>query len=152
MSTAKGKYFKAALLLLIFSLNTVVSFACSFTGLFHSLHHASEHKTEITPHQHKDVSAHRHLDGHQEHEEGGTPLNSEKDCCSKLVVELDKVEKAISKPISAPSLSFINGLFASISDRVPVAPLTSNHIRQEWRWRLNATIPDLRIVIQSFQI
>ncbi|HVK97196.1 MAG TPA: hypothetical protein VM368_05230 [Flavisolibacter sp.] len=158
MTNSKRTYFNAIILLIVFSLNTVVSFACSFTDLVHSNHHhssspASSLKKQSNNH-HEHSSSHRHEHSGNEHHDYDNSSNEEKDdCCSTSVVQLEKVEKAIARIIIAPNADLLN-LFISTSfflntlQTVEVNTIFPEHVR----WRLPATIQDLRIVIQSFQI
>ena len=150
MKVTKGTYYKALFLLMAFSLGTVVSFACSVSSMFHGLHH---HNSDATAHHsHDDGTKHEHShSGH--HHESDAPEKDKEDCCSTDVLQLQKVEKSVSRPIEAPNAIFLTSFlssFITLSSLLPAEEKTllPHHIR----WRLPATIQDLRIVIQSFQI
>ncbi len=159
MAVTKRTYYKALVLLIVFSLNTVVSFACSFSNLFHGFHH---HKSSATTVEHKHSGNHhdshvqknKHDHGIQsEHKhESGSPNNSKDDCCSKSVIKIEKVEKAISRTIEVPHTIFVASLFATYVKLFSLQDLKKTFFPDYIRWQHTATIQDLRIVIQSFQI
>jgi hypothetical protein len=158
MNVFNKTYYKALLLLAVFSLNTVVSFACSFSDLFHGFHHqktpqASEHK-QAGGHHHAEDKAHKHSHDTQSRHghDSGTSKESKDDCCSGDVIQIQKIEKAVSRSIEAPQAIFLTSfftayasVFSSQTEERTLFPLHS-------RWRLTNTIQSLRIVIQSFQI
>jgi hypothetical protein len=150
MAFEKRTYYKAWLLLIVFSLNTVVSFACSFSSLFHGFHH---HNSSVTlAHQHKDGTQHEHKHAGHHHDEKDSTKDDKKDCCSQSVVAVEKVEKAMSRSIEAPNTVFLTAFIASYTylfNLVAVPKAVTPHYE---RWRVPTTIQDLRIVIQSFQI
>jgi hypothetical protein len=155
MSIIKKTYYKALLLFIVFSLNTVVSFACSFSSLFHGFHHHEnsvtvEHKHEGN-HRHSSDKKHNEAQSNHTHDSGSTK-NSKDDCCSKSVIEIEKIEKAVSRTIEAPHAIFVASLFAAYSEIFSLSTVYKVFFTHIVRWRLPATIQDLRIVIQSFQI
>ena len=152
MKTRIRTYYKAFFLLLLFSSNTMISFACSYSSLFHSSHH---HKTQSqSSHQHKDQQ-HKHDHSGSHHQPADQKEGPTENCCSTAVIKLQKVDKEISRVIDAPSgthtFAFLPvGLFQDAE----WLPATSTHQRSfhAIRWRFPTTIQNLRIVIQSFQI
>ena len=151
MHTAVRTYYKALILLVVFSSNTLISFACSYSNLFHSSHH---HTTPAKKkHQHSD-SHHEH-DHSANHHDESNKTESNESCCSTSVVALHKAEKAISRYIDAPIAPFVNhfifGFVISYIDIFHLHPKDTLSIHEN-RWRAPTTIQDLRIVIQSFQI
>ncbi len=159
MQATKRTYYKAFLLFAAFSLNTVVSFACSFSNLFHGIHHhetaaasTAEHEHSGNHHAAAQKDTHEH-DDQQEHKHGTDSSDDSKDdCCSRSVVEIEKAEKAVSRSIEAPHAIFIASFFATYSSLFQIDIIQNTRIPTNIRWRLPATIQDLRIVIQSFQI
>ena len=157
---------KAFILLLVFALNTIVSFACS-VGLInlqkghhqqassssHSHDKPHSHESDNKAHSHEDIvsSKHTHEKGaHQhEHKEDG------KTCCSDEVIKIAETDKTLTKtgsipqPVSVELLAtiytFILGEhYRAVSLIKPAPPFV-----RSWH---PTTISDLRIVIQSFQI
>lgn len=150
MYNTKRTYYKALLLLIVFSMNTMVSFACSFSSLFHEFHH---HNSSVTvSHQHNDGVKHAHKHNGHHHDTSDSEKKSQKDCCSESVVAVEKVEKAVSRSIEAPSAFFLKALLASYTDLFKLITEPKVVTKHYNRWRVPTTIQDLRIVIQSFQI
>lgn len=141
-------------LLLVFSLNTVVSFACSLGGIFHTFHHHSATQKQPSHGQHQPQEGHHHDHGTPSHQHDNK--GSEKpadDCCSKNVVVLEKMEKAVSRTVQAPDAVFLTLFLTSFSTLFSLFPSEEKTLYPDRaRWRPPVTIQDLRIVIQSFQI
>ena len=152
-----GRSYKASLLLLVFSLNTIVSFACSFGGVFHNFHHRN---TATVEHQPSHGIKHTHGDDHKHdhgkksaHKHGDHKPGDHKDnCCSDSVTELQKQDKSLSRHIEAPHLSFVVLYVHSVFELFSVQSIEKTSFINKIRWRPSTTIQDLRIVIQSFQI
>lgn len=154
MHTPKGTYYKAFILLVIFSMNIMVSFACSLGGLFHEFHHKSS-STSIPAHSqtHHPDKEHQHGNSHSsENANGSKAPESGNNCCSNSVLELQKIAKIVSRSVDAPDNIFISGFTTYYSHLVIVHPQLNEPVPDEVRWRVPATIHDLRIVMQSFQI
>ncbi|MEO6134329.1 MAG: hypothetical protein ABIP35_04190 [Ginsengibacter sp.] len=156
MKKIKSIQLKAAFLLIAFSLNTIIGFACA-VGLdmdFNSHHH--EEVTKATVHVHADGNKHHHKnevkDHHEEkvkdHHEG----NEKDNCCNDHVTKIVRQDKAIASSISINtpicSTTFITGFY--IADALLAAGINS-HIKYFVRSH-HPPIPDIRIAIQSFQI
>lgn len=157
MTAAKATYYKAFILLVAFSLNTMVSFACSLSNLFHNFHHNNPAKivrgngahTPGETHQHSHGTAHSHekadLPAEKQHE-------AENDCCSNTVVEMQQSDKSISRSIDAPLVFFATSFLTTYYSEAFFSAEQKPVFRAATRWRPPATIQDLRIAIQSFQI
>jgi hypothetical protein len=157
MKKIKSIQLKAAILLIVFSLNTIIGFACS-VGLdmgFNS-HHHEEEVTEAAVHMHSDGKKHLHHNEARDHHSDKVKAHHEKsdkdNCCNDEVTKIAQQDKAI-----APSISIISPVFftALISTFYNEDALLSNgadsHIRYLVR-RHHPPIPDIRLAIQSFQI
>jgi predicted 3-demethylubiquinone-9 3-methyltransferase (glyoxalase superfamily) len=144
---------KAALLLVVFGLNTVVGFACSM-GVdvgFNTAHHHDE-ATKVSLHIHADGKKHQH---HQEankhqHDKKGT---SKKDgCCNDKVISFQILDKNLNQnsktAIDVPGFAAILSSFfgTTILKTVPAVP--QKHIVPT----SHPPPPDIRIAIRSFQI
>ncbi len=140
----KGTYYKSLFLLMVFSLNMVVSMACSLSSYVHSLHHESPLTNSHHQHEHSKKPHHLH------DEKTGLPKD---DCCSGSVVLVQQMDKSVARSIEAPgilsTLVLLPG-FVSITDLTLAEEKTQTPPFD--RWRPPATIEDLRIMIQSFQI
>ena len=155
MQTARKTYYKALFLLLVFSMNTAVSFACSLSGYVHALHHnsfASAATQDPASQKHEETFHHEH-DCHTVPDAPLPDENKKDDCCTKYAIEIQKVEKAVSKTIDAPEASFITSFIASFISLTGLEEnLSPVYQPDNARWRIPGTIQDLRIAIQSFQI
>ena len=145
----KGTYYKALLLVVVFGLNTVVSFACSFSNLFHQLHHHNSPATR--EHHHKGNKKHEHEHSGNHHDSSGQKEEENKDCCFDSAI-LQKLEKSVSRSIEAPSAVFTTSFISLFPDLEILQQDRESSRTDKFRWRPLETIPDLRIVIQSFQI
>jgi hypothetical protein len=154
MHTSKGTYYKALILLVVFSMNILVGFACSLGGVFHEFHHKSS-STSLSSHSQKHHSdkGHQHGNSHSpENDHGSGAPDSENNCCSDSVVEMQKLAKTVSRSIDAPDNIAISSFIAVFSELFLVHPEQNEFATYEVRRRVPSTIQDLRIVMQSFQI
>ena len=164
MTHTKRTYFKALLLLVVFSLNTLVSFACSFGGVFHDFHHQTNPSTEHKhpgdykhsdnkhKHDHKGSDKHAH-DKDSDHKHDSRPSgDQENNCCSDSVVALQMTEKLVSSSIQVPGIVFATTFIGVYFDIFSIQFQRKTCFPDNIRWRPPTTIQDLRIVIQSFQI
>ncbi|RYY82072.1 MAG: hypothetical protein EOO15_23555 [Chitinophagaceae bacterium] len=156
MKQKHSTYWKAFFLLLVFSMNTVVSFACSLGGVFHQFHHQGA----ASFHQHKEGHSHQHASGHKhDHKHGHKHQHadpSEKktgdDCCSGDVVKLEKADKATTAAIKVPAPAIEEIFLDSFTYYLSQVQAPRTALPRFYRWRPPGTIQDLRIAIQSFQI
>ncbi|MEP7081174.1 MAG: hypothetical protein ABI784_10620 [Ginsengibacter sp.] len=158
MKKIKSIQLKAAFLLIVFSLNTIIGFACA-VGLdmgFNSNHHEEE-LTAVSIHTHKDGKQHQH---HNEvknhHQEADNHLhkasNDEDNCCHDKVTQISQQDKAIALSISIISPVFftaLNSFFYNVDALVSNG--ADSHIKYLVR-RHHPPIPDICVAIQSFQI
>src|SRR6185312_7129393 len=97
MNRKKSIQIKAAFLLIVFSLNTVIGFACA-VGLdmgFNS-HHHEESAIEVSENHHQDKSHH-----HDEADVHHHQTNNDKDnCCNNEVMKFQQVDKAVASSIT----------------------------------------------------
>jgi hypothetical protein len=145
---------KAFILLLVFAFNTIVAFACSSSGAFHRFHHDSDMQTESKGEpgdhhkgHHEDADQPDKGHNHEKHTDDG-----EDNCCSKSAVSFQKADKSPSRTIEAPSSGFVSAFFVTYLSYSLGAFKECTVFPPHVRWRSPATIQDLRIVIQSFQI
>ena len=149
MNRNKSIQFKAAFLLVVFSLNTVIGFACA-VGMnmgFNSDHH-EESAIEATENHHHDKSHH-----HDEADVSHQKTNNDKDnCCNDEVMKFQQVDKNIATSFSLISPVFFTSFLASFYN---IDILSSNNRISEIKYFVRSyhpPIPDIRIAIQSFQI
>jgi len=149
MNRNKSIQIKAAFLLIVFSLNTVIGFACA-VGLdmgFNS-HHHEESAIEVTENHHHDKSHHNDEADIHHHQTN----NNKDNCCNDGVMKFQQVDKNI-----ATSFSLINPLFFTsfLASYYNIDILSSNNRISDVKYfvrRHHPPIPDIRIAIQSFQI
>ena len=156
MKKIKTIQLKAAFLLIAFSLNTIIGFACA-VGLdmgFNS-HHHHEETTDATVHIHVD-GKHHHTIAKIHHEEATKNLHETTDdkdnCCNDKVTKITQQDKAISQSISLDSPIFFTALISSFYN---IDVLYSNEVDSHIKYFVRSyhpPIPDICIAIQSFQI
>ena len=144
---------KAALLVIVFSLNTVISFACS-VGIdmeFNTTHHHDEENKTITRNisHHHDKSHHHGETDNDQHKSG----NGKGNCCNDEVIKFAQVDKSVSQPLSLG----INPIFLTsfISSFYNIDVLFASQATPNIKYFVRSyhpPIPDIRIAIQSFQI
>ena len=165
---------KAAFLLLVFGLNTIVGFACSL-GLNMSFN-ASHHKEDVSApaihihadgkkHVHTKVTAkpavHVHADG-KKHQHDNEPLkhhpeeketskNDKKGCCNDDVLQFQNLDKNLNQNaktvIDVPAMVAILSIFSGIELFKTSATSQLSAIRY-----LFPPPPNIRIVIHRFQV
>jgi hypothetical protein len=144
---------KAVLLLIVFSMNTVIGFACAM-GVdmgFNTHHHDEEEATETTIHVHTHGIKHNHYDEVGKHHHNSKE-DSEKGCCNDGVNKFQNLDKtraqnanpAINAPVFVALLSRFVGIDIFRQSQVS----HQKYIVQFFQ----PPPPDIRILIQSFQI
>src|SRR5215213_4746718 len=154
----------ASFLLTVFSLNTVVGFACSL-GMdmgFNSKHHHDEQGTEAVVHIHSDGKKHVHHEkrnghshakqGHQELANHHDKTGKKKDnCCNDQVLQFEQLDKSVPHSLNIVHPTFLIAFF----DVFYIVALPSSGIVKDIKQFVRSyhpPIPDIRIAIQSFQV
>jgi hypothetical protein len=156
MRSRKFIKFKAAFLLTVFTLNTLISFACS-VGIdmgFNHNHHADENKSHSHSGKHSD-SSHSHATAHKHSHDiasGDQRDTGQKDnCCNEKSVELQKLDKSAnhsSNPvIKVPVLVAFLATLSGLEMKAELSPILNKTFIPQYY-----PPPDKRIIIQSFQI
>ena len=152
MSKSRSIQIKAAFLALVFSLNTLVGFACSI-GIdmgFNSKHHHDEEATEAVVHTHDDGKKHIHDEEKQDHKKSHSE-KEKKGCCNDQVKKLEDLDKSLPHSLNIIHPSFVIAFFeVYYNSGLPANDIVRN-IKQFVR-SYHPPIPDIRIAIQSFQI
>ncbi|MCY7421628.1 MAG: hypothetical protein LH478_07780 [Chitinophagaceae bacterium] len=157
MHQSKSIKLKAALLLTVFALNTVVGFACSVgldMGYNKKHHHDKQSLKTTTPHSH----SHSNNNNSHHPESGSTLHNVEQstsgkdDCCTNNAIKFQTEDKKLqqSQNITIKSPVFVAFLSAFLG-----LPLFSSEAfagSNKYFIPQYYPPPDIRIVIQSFQI
>ena len=161
----KRKYrIVAAFLLVVFSLNTILGFACS-VGLdmgYNSKHHHDEPTQEVVVHIHSGGKQHVHHEKHDCNDHRKRPhheraisneINSENnDCCSGEVTKFGQADKVLPQTAGLVHPVFLSPFIDGQFDVVfPSAFDMVKDIKQFFR-SYHPPIPDIRIAIRSFQI
>jgi uncharacterized protein YqkB len=139
---------KAALLLIVFSMNTVIGLACAMgvdMGFNTNHHHGEEEATEISVYQHADVKMLQHDHSPKEDSEKGG-------CCNDGVMKFQSLDKnvvqngnvAVNIPVF---VAMLNSFFSS--DNLKQAQVFNKKYTFDF---FHPPSPDIRILIQSFQI
>jgi len=154
----------AATLLTVFSLNTVVGFACS-VGIdmgFNSKHHHDEKATEAVVHIHSDGKKHVHYGKKKDHnttkshhhDQATNQHKSDKkkdNCCNDEVTKFTQVDKAVPQSLKLIHPAFLIAfLDIFYNDSLPSSVIVKD-IKQFVR-NYHPPISNIRIAIQSFQI
>lgn len=161
MSKTISIQIKSAFLALVFGLNPVIGFACSIDidmG-FNSGHHGTVEETEAVVHIHKDGKKHIHHEKRNDHKKshslnGDKKADSEKEkqnCCSDQVKKFEEIDKSLAHSINIIHPIFIIAFFDVYYNAALPANDIVRNIKQFVR-SYHPPIPDIRIVIQSFQI
>lgn len=144
---------KAAFLLVVFGLNTLVGFACA-VGVdmsFNSSHHDEE---AIEVHVHTDGTKHEHNNEpvKQHHDEKGISKKDKDDCCNDDVLKFQNLDKNLNQnaktAIDVPVFVAIISNFLGID----IFKITKTYPPKYKTRFFYPPPPDIRIAIQSFQI
>lgn len=153
MISHRSIQFKAAFLLVVFSLNTVVGFACSM-GVnmgFNTTHHKEEaEKAQIhthkdgKKHEHKQESAKKQQHSHQK------AIDKKDDCCKEKVVKLQIADKNLdySQTVINQPVIYLPGTLYQL----PVYTIVKGNVQEFIACHFHPPPRDIRIDIQSFQI
>ena len=155
---------KAIFLLSVFSLNTVVGFACSvgFGMGFNSKPHHDEETTEAVVHIHADGKKHIHYEkknshdqkkSHHQDQENNHHKSKEgkENCCNDLVLKFEQLDKSIPHSLNIIHPIFLLSFFEAFHDVVLYSSGMVKDIKQFVR-SYHPPISSIRIAIQSFQI
>ena len=157
---------KAGFLLIIFSLNSIIGFACA-AGMdmgFNSTHHHDNEVTDAVVHVHKDGKKHVHHEKKESHKHDKTHHHDKADndaskdkndkgsCCNDKVTKFEQLDKSFPN-----SLNAIHPIFfaAFLSSFYKVVLLHHSDVIIDNKYFVRSyhpPIPNIRIAIQSFQI
>lgn len=137
---------RAASLLIIFSMNMVVGFACA-VGLdmgFNTIHHHPDEATAL----HMEGSKHHH----EKHEHKESEKSEKDNCCNGHVLKIVQEDKAVPQ-----AAKLVNPVFFTAFDVVYYNSNSNCHSQSHTFNKYfvlghHPPIPDIRIAIRSFQI
>ena len=161
MSKTKSIKIKAAILTLVFGLNTIIGFACSI-GIdmgFNAKHSHHDDNLKAKVHIHDDGKKHIHDEKKPDHKKshshnGNKKSHSEEkkdNCCTDQVKKFEELDKSIPQGSNIIHPVFLIAYF----DVFYKADLRSNDVVKDIKQFLRSyhpPIPDVRIAIRSFQI
>jgi len=157
MKIKRSIQLKAAFLMIVFSLNTLIGFACA-VGInmgFNTSHHHNDEATEAVVHIHKDGKKHVHHEEAKHHDESNKDHHKDgkDDCCNDKVIKFNELDKSASHSFNAlVNPFFFTTLLASFFD---INILYKSYIDIGTKFFVRShhpPIPDIRIAIRSFQI
>jgi hypothetical protein len=145
MKRKKSIQLKAAFLLIAFSLNMIIGFACS-VGIdmeFNSHHHDGDETTILkTSHHHGEAADKDHHDS-----------NDNKDnCCNDQVMKFSQIDKSVPQSLKTIAPTFLSAYVSSYYDN---NILYTSYLNTSFKYFVRSyhpPIPDIRIAIRSFQI
>ncbi len=141
---------KAYLLLIVFSINTVIGFACAM-GVdmgFNAHHHENEEEaTEVSVLDHEGGKMHEHHDEATNHHH-----KRKDDCCNEKVLKIFQTDKSVPQSNMLANHVFVTAFISSfcITDALYYHSEIPG-IKYFFRGH-HPPIPNIRIAIQSFQI
>ena len=161
MTKASSIQLKAAFLLIAFSLNTVIGFACS-VGVdmgFNTKHHHDEEATEAVVHIHENGNKHVHAEKKHDHskphthdQDNNKPTEKQKDdCCNDKVMKVEQMDKSVPQSLNIIHPTFLISFFDVYYNASLPTTVIVKDIKQFVR-SYHPPISNIRIAIQSFQI
>ncbi len=159
MKIKRSTQLKAAFLMIVFSFNTIIGFACA-VGIdmgFNTPHHHDEEASEALVHIHADGKKHVHHAGANHHDEQDNDHHNSKEdkdnCCNKKVIQFNDVDKSASHSLNANIAPpyFTTFITAFYITRILYFSSINTDIKYFVRSH-HPPIPDIRIAIRSFQI
>ena len=159
MNRQKSIRFKAAFLMVVFSLNTIIGFACAL-GIdmkFNTSHHHEEEATKTSVHIHADGKKHIHQEKSKHHDETAKNHHNSKDkkdnCCNDEVMKFNEVDKSASHSLSQTISPIFFAIFVGSFYHINIS--YTSYIDTGIKYFVRSYHPpisDIRIAIRSFQI
>jgi hypothetical protein len=141
---------KAAFLLMIFSFNMVVGFACAL-GIGEVTNASHHHEEAAEEHSHINKTTPHHDDG--EHKNKHSDKKGEEEgCCTDKVVKIAQVDKTMPQLAKLISPVFLSAFVVTYYDLNISYPSQLGVSNKYLVLGHHPPIPDIRIAIQSFQI
>lgn len=139
---------KSLLLLIIFSFNMIVGFACA-VGVDMGFNNNHIDRVPIKVHVHANGKKHEHR---QKPEHKHTGNDQKDDCCNDKVFKISQSDKAVPQAVKLINPVFTTAFMVAYYDLLIT---TYSHIHTSPKYFVrdhHPPIPDIRIAIQSFQI
>ena len=143
---------KAAFLLIVFSMNTVIGFACSM-GLdmgFNKHHHEEEEAIETRTHHHADGNLHQHHHEAVKQHHDAKEDSKKDDCCNDKVIQFQNIDKNLAAKtiVTLPAIVAIITIFIGI-DLFDIAKAS---FQKDLITRFYPPPKDILISIRKFQV
>jgi len=140
---------KAAFLLIAFSMNTVIGFACAVgLDMGFNAHHYNCHETIILKTSHNQDTSHRNGEANNDHHKS---KDGKDNCCNDQVMKFSQLDKSVPQSLNVINPIFLTA-FVSAYYSIDVLNTSYAHINIKYFVRSYHPIPDIRIAIKSFQI
>ena|ERR1017187_1336877 len=142
MKRNKSIQLKAAFLLIVFSMNMIIGFACA-VGIdmgFNSHHHEESAIESEAIHHHHD----NNVENHQ--------TKNKDNCCNEEVMQFQKIDKALASSINVINPVSFTSYVSSFYNTDILSPSTPISDIKYFVRSHHPPIPDIRIAIRSFQI
>ena len=151
MNIATSIKIKSAFLLAVFSMNTVMGFACAM-GLnmgYNNSHHETE-ATEVGVHVHANGKKHHHDEKPVANHHDKKDASKKDDCCTNEVMQFQQLDKSLAAKVGidipvfvAISIAYFGiNIFETV--KLPAQKYSARHF--------HPPPPDICIAIQRFQI
>ena len=144
---------KAAFMLIVFAMNTLVGFACAMgVDMGFNTKERHEEVTKVSIHVHADGKKHQHHHDVDKHQHDKKEATKKDGCCNDKVIKFQDLDKAISQniktPIASPIFAAIISNFFGIDIFKPSLVSSQKYIVRFF----HPPPSDIRVLIRSFKI
>ncbi len=144
---------KAAFLLIVFALNTVVGFACAIgIDMGFNTHHHDDMDMMAMVHVHANGAKHIHHEHSEHHDQINHSGDENDNCCKDKVTKIAQLDKAVPQSYSAVHPVFLNAFLSAFYNLDILSPSSISKDVKPFVRSHHPPIPNIRIAIQSFQI
>ena len=143
---------KAAFLLIVFSMNTVIGFACSM-GLdmgFNTRYHEEEAVIETPTHHHADGKVHQHHHEAVKQHHNAKEDSKKDDCCNDKVIKFQNVDKNVAAKTIVTPLAIVAIITTFIG--IYLFDIAKASFQKDLITRFYPPPKDILISIRKFQV
>ena len=137
---------KAAFLLIVFSINTIISVACSVGIDICCCNNSDHEETELVAHE---GCPHHHDEAVKDHKSKG---GCENDCCNENAIRFSQADKSLPQCFASLNVVSFTALISTFYNIDVLHTFKSSASIRYFVRSHHPPIPDVRIAIQSFQI
>jgi hypothetical protein len=153
MNSNRSIQFKAAFLLAVFGMNTLVGFACSMgADMGFNITHHKEEAVKVQIHIHKDGTKHEHkqVPAKKQQHSPKEATDKKDDCCKEKVVKLQIADKNLdySQTVINQPVIYLPAIFYQLL----LFKIVKGNVQAFIACQFHPPPRDIRIDIQSFQI